>query len=136
LQLRQTVRFKDGTSITFNGAFIMRTTVDGGPFQFSVGEFVDDKGNTTTDSDIPVWTADGVDADGNPLATLEADPGNPQGVIMTLSGKKGALQLSAAFGDQDKLGTPGNYLLTDSLNIAPGLAVSGRITGTGPGLEP
>jgi hypothetical protein len=126
---RVTLKFA-GFSITFVGAFAMNTTVDGGPFNLSVDKFVDDKGNTTTDTDIPVWAVD--DAT---VGTLTApDPANPQGAILTLTGKVGALNITAAFGDQTKLNTPGNYLLQGSLGVAPGAAVAGSIEITGPGV--
>ncbi len=108
------------------------TTVDGGPFQLAVDKFVDDKGNTTTDADIPVWAIDDTT-----VATLVApDPANPQGATLALTGKIGAVNITAAFGDQTKLGTPGNYLLQGSLGVAAGLAVAGSIEVTGPGVTP
>ena len=122
-----------GTSITFIGdKFMSNTTVDGGPFQLAVDKFVDDKGNTTTDTDIPVWAIDDPS-----IATLVApDPANPQGAVLTLTGTMGAVNITAAFGDQSKIGTPGNYLLQGSLGVAPGNAVSGAIEITGPGVTP
>ena len=108
----------------------MDTTVDGGPFELFVDKFVDDKGNTTTDTDIPVWAIDD-----STVATLVApSPNNPQGAQLTLTGSIGAINITAAFGDQSKLGTPGNYLLQGSLGVAPGLAVAGAIEVTGPGV--
>jgi hypothetical protein len=120
-----------GFSITFEGdTFMSNTTVDGGPFQLSVDKFVDDKGNTTTDTDVPVWAIDDTT-----LATLVApDPANPQGATLTLTGKIGAINITAAFGDQTKLGTPGNYMLQGSLGVAAGKAVAGAIEITGPGV--
>lgn len=112
-------------------------TVDGGPvIELNVDAFIDDQGNTTTDADVPVWTAVGNDASGNALATLVAPSpnGGPQSAQLTISKKVGALQVNAAFGDQSKLGSPGNYLLSGALNITPGLAVSGTIEMTGPGV--
>lgn len=132
--LRPVVALKfPGFSITFEGdTFMSNTTVDGGPFQLAVDKFVDDKGNTTTDTDVPVWAVDDTS-----VATLVApDPANPQGAVLTLTGKIGAVNITAAFGDQSKLGTPGNYLLQGSLGVAPGLAVSGAIEITGPGVTP
>jgi len=112
-------------------------TVDGGPtIELNVDAFVDDKGNTTTDADVPVWTAAGTAADGTDLVTLVAPSpnGGPQSAQLTIAGKVGAVQVNAAFGDQSKLGTPGNYLLTGALNITPGLAVSGTIEMSGTGV--
>jgi hypothetical protein len=119
-----------GFEISFKGNFMSNTTVDGGPFQLSVDKFVDDKGNTTTETSIPVFAIDDTT-----LATLVApDPANPQGATLTLTGKVGAINITAAFGDQTKLGTPGNYLLQGSLGVAPGLAVAGSIEVVGPGV--
>ena len=138
--LRPVLTLKDrssGFSISFDFGeiLIMDTTVDGGPFELSVDKFVDDKGNTTTDTDIPVWAITGNAADGSPLATLVApSTSNPQGATLTLAGKVGAINITAAFGDQSKLGTPGNYLLQGSLGVAPGQAVAGSIEVTGPGV--
>jgi len=131
--LRPVVTLKfQGFSITFEGDFMSNTTVDGGPFQLAVDKFVDDKGNTTTDADIPVWAIDDTT-----IATLVApDPANPQGAVLTLTGKQGAVNITAAFGDQTKLGTPGNYQLQGSLGVAAGLAVAGSIEVTGPGVAP
>ena len=108
-----------------------KCTIDAGPFTLSVDHFVDDAGNTTTDADVPVW------ASSDPsICTVAADPANPQGAIGTLTRKAGATQLTAAFGDQTKLGTPGNYLLAGTLTVNPGLAMSGSVEVTGPGVGP
>ena len=108
-----------------------KCTVDDGPFTLSVDKFVDDKGNTTIDIDIPVWTS----SDPAVMA-FTANPADPQGQIGTLSGKSGATIMSAAFGDQTKLGTPGNYLLSSTLTVNSGLAVSGSVEVAGAGVTP
>jgi hypothetical protein len=126
------IRFRDGTEIIFRGDYMStKSTIDAGPFNLNVDAFVDDGGNTTTDTDVPVW----VSSDPT-VATIAVDPAAPQGAIVTLTKKVGATQVTAAFGDQTKLNTPGNYLLTTTHTVTVGLAVSGSIELTGPGVLP
>ena len=87
-----------------------------GPFTLSVQNFVDSKGNPTTDADIPVYTSD----DGGNVLTLAANPSDSQGQIATLTGKLGQANISATFGDP----TAGGFVVTGSLNVLPGAAVS------------
>lgn len=126
------IKLGNGNILTFIGDFMdFKCTIDDGPFTLSVDKFVDDGGNTTTDTDIPVW------ASSDPtVLTFAPDPANPQGQIGTLTKKMGASVMTAAFGDQTKLGTPGNYLLSSTLTVNSGLAVAGSVEASGPGVQP
>lgn len=106
----------DGITITFFGDFTMDVKDTSGPFTLNVSNFVDSKGNPTTDADIPVYSSD----DAGAFVTLSANPADAQGQIATLTGKIGQANLSATFGDP----AAGGFVVTGVLNVLPGAAVS------------
>lgn len=120
---RWTVRF-DGITLCLKGNFAMDVKDTAGPFALDVSLFVDAKDNPTTDADIPVYSVDNAD-----VATVVAnDPAgtDPQGAVLTLTGKLGQVNVSATFGDP----TSGGFVVTSNgaINVLPGAAVSATMT--------
>jgi hypothetical protein len=117
---RAVVRLTLGSNaITFTGDFTMDVPDSGGPFTADIVNFVDSKGNPTTDADVPVWATDHTD-----IVTVAVSPTNPQEATLTLTGSLGQAQVTATFGDP----TAGGFVVTGSLNVLPGAAVSATMT--------
>ncbi len=98
---------------------------DGGPFNADVSAFIDSKQNPTSDKDVPVYTSS--DAT---IATVapSTDPADPQGGVVTLTGKLGNVDIVATF--------PGGFACTGNLNVIPGAAASAQMVFSGPGIVP
>lgn len=101
----------------------------GGPFRADITGFVDDKGNPTTENDVPVWASSD-----ESIATVAADASNPQAADVTLTGKTGQAQITASFPDASGGGSGPAYVVTGMLDVQPGDAVSASMTFAGPGL--
>jgi hypothetical protein len=84
------------------------------PIPVTIGNFIDAKGQATTDVDVPVWTSDAPT-----VATVAADPAAVDKAIVTILGPLGQAQIKAAFPTFSVLG---------SLNVVPGAAVAGTMT--------
>lgn len=104
----------------------MQVPDTGGPFTADVVNFVDAKGNPTTDLDAPVW------ASSDPsVATVEVgDATKPQEATVTLTGALGQTQVTATFGDPAN----GGFVVTGSLEVVAGAAVSASMNLNGPGI--
>lgn len=81
-----TLDFGNGNSITFQyteGDKFMSTVVKtGGPLNFDVSNFVDDKGNPVTDTDPATYSSSD-----ESVATVANDPSDAQDGVITLTGK-------------------------------------------------
>lgn len=104
---------------------------DGGPFTATISQFVDSKGNPTTEEDIPVWaTSDST------IATVSVDdPTTPQTATVTLTGTLGQAQITASFPGVDTGGHGPAYVVTGDLTVQAGAAVSATMTFSGPGIS-
>jgi len=124
-----TLGFPDGTAITFTGDWKMQVPDTGGPFTADISAFVDAKNNPVTDTDIPVWAS----SDTNLATVVPNDPAgtDPQGSVVTLGTGTGQAQITASFPAQ-KGGQP--FVVTGSLEIVGGAAVSATMTFAGPGI--
>lgn len=119
-------------SITFTlkGKRIMATVpASGGPFVATIEQFVDDKGNPTTESDVPTWASSD-----DTIATVAPDAANPQSATVTLTGKTGQVQITASFPDDTAGGSGPAYVVTGMLDVMPGAAVSASMAFSGPGV--
>lgn len=103
----------------------MQVPDSGGPFTADIVNFVDAKNNPVTDADTPVWAVDNA-----AVATVAVgDPSKPQEATVTLTGALGQAQVTATFGDP----AAGGFVVTGSLEVIAGPAVSATMTITGPG---
>lgn len=100
----------------------------GGPFEATIADFVDDKGNLTTENDVPVWASSD-----DTIATVAAMPANPQAATVTLTGKTGQVQITSTFPSAAEGGTGPGYVVTGMLDVMPGDAVSASMKFAGPG---
>ena len=108
-----------GTTLEFIGDFKMDVKDTAGPFDCDIVNFVDSKGNPTTEHDVPVWNVE------DPaIATLVVTPDNAQEATVTLTGTLGQTQVTATFGDP----LAGGFVVTGVLNVLPSAAVSASMT--------
>jgi hypothetical protein len=112
--------------ITLLGDFDMQVPDSGGPYTTDVSGFLDAKGNPVTDLDAPVWKS----SDPTIATVAVGDPTKPQEATTTLTGKTGQVQITATFGDP----TAGGFVVSGSLEVVPGPAVSASMTFAGPGI--
>jgi hypothetical protein len=117
------------SSFTCKGDFMAQVPDTGGPFTATIQSFVDAKDNPTTESDVPTWTSSD-----DTVATVAADPANPQSATVTLTGKTGQVQIAANFPDASGGGSGPAYAVTGTLDVMPGDAVSASMVFAGPGL--
>lgn len=115
------------TKLTFEGDFTMQVPDSGGPFTADITGFVDSKGNPTTDSDVPVWASSD-----ESIAGVAVSDTNPQEAVVTLKGPLGQVQITATFGDPAN----GGFVVTGTLEVQPGAAVSATMAFSGPGITP
>lgn len=102
----------------------------GGPFVADIVGFVDDHGNPTTETDVPVFASSD-----ETVATVAVDPATPQKATVTLTGKTGQAQITASFPDASGGGSGPAYVVTGLLDVQPGEAVSASMNFSGPGLS-
>lgn len=114
---------------TSKGVFMATVPASGGPFRADITGFVDDKGNPTTENDVPVWASSD-----ESIATVAADTANPQSADVTLTGKTGQAQITASFPGSDAGGSGAAYVVTGMLDVQPGEAVSASMSFSGAGL--
>lgn len=114
---------------TSKGVFMATVPASGGPFRAEITGFVDDKGNTTTENDVPVWASSD-----ETIATVAVDGSNPQAADVTLTGKTGQAQITASFPGSDAGGSGASYVVTGMLDVQPGEAVSASMSFSGPGV--
>lgn len=107
----------------------MQVPASGGPFEATIKGFVDDKGNPTTETDVPTWASDN-----EGVATVTVDSSNPQKAVVTLTGTVGQAQISATFPGADQGGTGPTYVVTGLLDVMPGDAVAAVMEFSGPGV--
>jgi hypothetical protein len=113
-------------AVTFAGDFDMKVPTSGGPFKADITGFVDNAGNPTTDTDVPVWAS----SDPTVAAVSVDDPNNPQEATIALTKKPGQAQITATFGDP----ASGGFVVTGSLEAVAGSAVSATMVFSGPGI--
>jgi hypothetical protein len=104
----------------------MQVPDSGGPFTADIVNFVDSKGNPVTDTDVPVWAS----SDETVATVAVGDPANPQEATITLTGALGQAQVTATFGDPAN----GGFVVTGSLEVVAGPAVSATMNIVGPGI--
>lgn len=105
----------------------MQVGDNGGPFVASISGFLDAKGNAAADPGEAVWASSD-----DTIATVVArpDPGDGSDAAdVTLTGALGQAQITATFGDP----AAGGFVVTGSLEVIAGPAVSATMTFTGPG---
>lgn len=115
-------------SITFTGDFDMQVPDSGGPFTAAISGFLDAKGNPAVDPGVAVWASSD-----DTIATVEQlpDPGDgTDSATVTLTGALGQAQISATYGDP----AAGGFVVTGSLEVIAGPAISASMTFTGPGV--
>ena len=110
------------------GDFQMQVPDSGGPFTADVQNFVDSKGNPVTDTDAPVWAS----SDPTVATVVVGDPTKPQEATVTLTGKLGQAQVTATFGDP----AAGGFVVTGTLDVVAGAAVSASMSFSGAGVAP
>lgn len=107
--------------------YFMATVADtGGPFNADVSAFVDPKNNPVADTDIPVYASSDTT-----VATVapSTDPADPQGGVVTLTGKLGNVDITATFPNFPQP-------VTGNLNVIASAAVGATMTFSGPGIVP
>lgn len=119
----------DDFIFNITGDFMATVPATGGPFDLEITGFVDNKGNPTTEADVPTWASSD-----DTIATVAVDVANPQKAVATLTGKTGQVQLSASFADETGGGSGPAYVVTGMLDVLPGAAVSATMGISGPGL--
>lgn len=118
-----------GASIMFKGKeFSMQVGDNGGPFVATVVGFLDAKGNPAVDPGDAVWASSD-----ESIATVAQNPDPGDGTdsaTVTLSGTLGQAQITATYGDP----AAGGFVVTGSLEVIAGPAVSASMQFTGPGV--
>ncbi len=114
---------------TVKGRIMATVPATGGPFKATIENFVDDKGNPTTENDVPAWASSD-----DTIATVVPDSANPQAADVTLTGKTGQVQVTASFPDASAGGSGAAYVVTGMLDVLPGEAVSASMNFAGPGV--
>ncbi len=103
----------------------MQVPDSGGPFVASIGGFLDAKGNAAADPGDFVWaTSDPA------IATVDPATDGSDSATVTLTGALGQVQVTATVGDP----AAGGFVVTGTLDVIAGAAVSATMTFSGPGV--
>lgn len=104
----------------------MQVPDSGGPFTATLSGFLDAAGNPAADPGDFVW------ASSDPtIATVAGATDGSDSATVTLTKALGQTQITATFGDP----SAGGFVVTGSLEVVGGAAVSATMTFTGPGIS-
>jgi len=108
----------------------MQVPDNGGPFTATIGGFVDAAGQPAADPGTATWATS--DATIATVVPLPDDGSGTDAATVTLTGALGQAQITATYGDPTTT-PPSGFVVTGTLEVIAGPAVSATMTFTGPG---